>query len=187
MVLTKSLANKYFGNENPVGQTLSLDNQYEMKVTGIIDDIPHNSSYEFKGGFTFEFLEELGRWSENWGSNSIYTYVELQPNSNLEEVDNKLTGMLRAREDESTTDYMVAPLTRMHLYSYWGYGKPAGAIQYVYIFSVIALFVLLIACINFMNLSTARSSNRAKEIGMRKVVGAKRINLIKQFYCSLDY
>ena len=182
IILTKEMAEKYFGNENPVGQTLSLNNQYEMIVTGIIEDIPHNTSYKFKGGFPFIFLEELGRWSENWGNNSIYTYVELLPNSKLEEVDIKLTGMLRARDDESTTDYMVAPLTRMHLYSYWGYGKPAGAIQYVYIFSVIALFVLLIACINFMNLSTARSSNRAKEIGMRKVVGAKRSNLIKQFF-----
>lgn len=182
IVLTKEMAEKYFGDENPVGQTLSLNNQYEMKVTGIIEDLPHNTSFTFKGGFPFIFLKELGRWGENWGSNSIFTFVELQPNSNLVEVDSKLTAMLRAREDDSTTDYMVAPLTRMHLYAYWGYGKPAGAIQYVYIFSIIALFVLLIACINFMNLSTARSANRAKEIGMRKVVGAKRSNLIKQFF-----
>lgn len=182
IVLNEDLAEKYFGNINPVGQTLSMDNKYEFKVVGVIKKFPPNTSFQFKGAIPFDFLKEVEIYSDSWGNNSISTFVQLNPSSDLNAVGQKMTDLLVKNNPETRTIFNVAPITGLHLYSYWGYGKPDGAIQYVYIFSVIALFILLIACINFMNLSTARSSNRAKEIGMRKVVGAKRINLIYQFF-----
>lgn len=182
IILDEELAEKYFGNENPIGKTLTLNNKFDFRVTGVFKKLPNNTSFSFQGAFQFEFLKELDRWSEHWGSNSIFTFVKLTPNSNLDLVNQKLTKLVKDHNEDSTTDFMVAPVTGLHLYSYWGYGKPAGAIQYVYIFTVIAFFVLIIACINFMNLATARSSSRAKEIGMRKVVGAVRGNLITQFF-----
>jgi len=100
----------------------------------------------------------------------------------MDQVNAKISGFIKAKVPDSATELVLKPLTRIHLHSYWGYEKDVGAIQYVYMFSIIALFVLLIACINFMNLSTARSSNRAKEVGMRKVVGALKSHLIRQFY-----
>ncbi|OGU54592.1 MAG: hypothetical protein A2V66_02380 [Ignavibacteria bacterium RBG_13_36_8] len=182
IIINNEIAEKYFGDENPIGKTVTINNQYDFTVTGVFKKLPHNVSYTFEIGFPFEFLKEIGSWSESWGNNSITTFVELAPNSDRKAVDNKLTGLLREYQPDSETDYMVAPLTEMHLYSYFGYGHPVGDIQYVYIFSVIAVFILLIACINFMNLATARSSKRAREIGMRKVVGAVRTNLMKQFF-----
>ncbi|MCB0748664.1 MAG: FtsX-like permease family protein, partial [Ignavibacteriae bacterium] len=112
----------------------------------------------------------------------IITFVKLQHGADLTKVNKKITELVSKNNEDSQTQYMLAPITGLHLFSYFGFGKPDGAIQYVYIFSGIALFVLLIACINFMNLSTARSANRSKEIGMRKVVGANRKNLINQFF-----
>lgn len=183
IVMTKEMCQKYFGSEeDPIGKIVTINNKYDFKVTGVIEEIPPNASYKFKAAFPFKLLEEFGRWSESWGNNSIFTFVQLTPDADLAAVNEKMTNMLRQNEPDSKTDYMVAPLVGLHLFSYFGYGKPDGAIQYIYIFSAIAIFVLLIACINFMNLSTARSANRAKEIGMRKVVGANRVTLIYQFF-----
>ncbi|MFC2084223.1 ABC transporter permease [Bacteroidota bacterium] len=182
IIINEEIAEKYFGETDPIGKVVSINNEYDFRVTGVFKKMPHNTTYNFEIGFQFEFLKEFGRWNEGWGSNSIYTFVQLFPGSNISSVNEKMTNLLRLNEPESTTDYLLAPITGLHLYSYWGYGKPTGAIQYVYIFSIIAIFVLIIACINFMNLATAKSSNRAKEIGMRKVVGARRLNLINQFF-----
>lgn len=182
IVMTEEFAKKYFGNEDALGKVLTVNNKYDFKVTGIIEKIPLNASFRFQAAFNFEFLKEIGRWSESWGSNSIFTFVQLAQGADLNTVNKKITELVSKNNDDSETQYMLAPITDLHLFSYFGFGKPDGAIQYVYIFSGIALFVLLIACINFMNLSTARSANRSKEIGMRKVVGANRKNLINQFF-----
>lgn len=182
IVMTQEMAEKYFGDEDPLGKVITINNKYDFKVTGVINKIPLNASFRFQAAFQFEFLEEFGRWSKSWDSNSIFTFVELTSGADISTINKKMTDMLRQNEPDSNTDYMLAPVTGLHLFSYFGYGKPNGAIQYIYIFSGIALFVLLIACINFMNLSTARSANRSKEIGMRKVVGANRSNLIYQFF-----
>ena len=182
MVITRETAEKYFGNEDPVGKVINLNKEFDFTVSAVCEKPPHNSSIQFDVVLPFEFLREIGRWNENWGSNSITTYLELQPNVSTVDVDKKLTGILRQNSDKSTNVYMVAPLKDLHLYSYFGYGEPNQDIQYVYIFSIIALFVLLIACINFMNLATAKSANRAKEIGLRKVTGANRFGLVKQFF-----
>ncbi len=182
IVLTKELAQKYFDTDNPIGQSISVNNQYEFTVKGIVDEVPKNSWIQFDALVPFDFLKEINQYNDNWGSNSITTFVQLNEDADLVKVDTLMTNIARQNNPNSNTDFLVAPMKRLHLYSYFGYGHSPGNIQYVYIFSILAIFVLLIACINFMNLSTARSVNRSNEIGVRKVVGAFRKNLITQFF-----
>lgn len=182
LVISEDIAKKYFGDENPLGKVISINNQYEFTVKGVMRNVPHNSYLQFDILIPYEFLEKTGRTSDHFDSNSILTVVQIQKNASLQQVNEKILGFIRTRVPDSKTDLELMPYTRIYLHAYSGYGKDAGAIQYVYIFSIIALFVLLIACINFMNLSTARSANRAKEVGLRKVVGALKHHLIRQFY-----
>jgi putative ABC transport system permease protein len=180
LVLTEEIASKYFGDENPVGRVLEVDQEHQFTVSGVLDKIPENTILQFEILLPWSFLQTNHLYEENWGSNSIQTYVKLQKGAVDSIVSRKITQVTGTYKEENTIDYMVAPFSRIHLYSYFGYGKSPGSILYVYIFSAIAFFVLLIACINFMNLSTARSSIRAKEIGLRKVNGASRPILIRQ-------
>lgn len=182
IVLTEETAKKYFGDEDPIGKVLNLNNEFDFTVAAVVEKPPHNSSISFEAIIPFEFLREIGRYSDHWGANSIVTYLEIQPNVAIEPINEKLTEILHEKNEGSITNYMLAPFEDVHLYSYFGYGNPTRDIEYVYIFSIIALFVLLIACINFMNLSTAKSASRAKEIGLRKVTGANRFGLIQQFF-----
>ncbi|MCD6598550.1 MAG: ABC transporter permease [Bacteroidales bacterium] len=182
IVLTKELAQKYFDTDNPIGKSISVNNQYEFTVKGVIDKVPKNSWIQFDAIMPFDFLKEIKQYNDHWGSNSITTFVELNNEADLVKIDTMLTNIAREHNPESTTDFLVAPMKRLHLFSYFGYGHAPGNVQYVYIFSILAIFVLLIACINFMNLSTARSVNRSNEIGVRKVVGAFRKNIITQFF-----
>ncbi len=181
-VLTEETAEKYFGDENPIGKSLSVNNQFEFTVTAVLKSIPKNSINQFDILVPYDYLKEIGQYNDHWGSNSIRTYIKLYENAVLDSVDSKLTATVKKHNEETTTDFMAAPFTRIHLHQYWGYGHDPGAIVFVYIFSAIAIFVLLIACINFMNLSTARSSTRAREIGLRKVSGASRRSVIIQFF-----
>jgi putative ABC transport system permease protein len=182
LVINEDIAEKYFGKEDPLGKVITINNTHEFTVDGIIQNVPHNSILQFEVLIPYAFLEKIGRTNLEFGSNSIGTYVQLSPNATMDQVNTKISGFIKEKVPDSVTELILKPFTRIHLHSYWGYEKDAGAIQYVYMFSIIALFVLLIACINFMNLSTARSSNRAKEVGMRKVVGALKSHLIRQFY-----
>ncbi len=182
LVLSEEIAEKYFGEEDPLGKIISINKQDDFTVTGIMKNVPHNSYLQFDIIIPYELLRKTGKTNEHFGGNSIQTFVELQENLPVEQANEKIFGFIRTRVPESRTDLVLMPYARIHLHSYWGYEKDPGAIQYVYIFSIIALFVLLIACINFMNLSTARSANRAKEVGLRKVVGALKGHLIRQFY-----
>ncbi len=182
LVITEELAAKYFGSENPIGQTVTLNSKTDYTVTGVIQKVPSNSHLQFDYVRPFELLGAGGRDLNNWGDVSYYTYVQLQRGSSIDNVNDKLKTMLE-REDPAHNLYYLQPLTRIHLHSKFNFDIGAhGNIMYVYIFSAAALFVLLIACINFMNLATARSGMRAKEIGMRKVIGAKKGDIIKQFY-----
>ena len=180
-VLTEETAKKYFGEEDPIGKFLNVNNQYEFTVTGIIEDPPGNSILDFDILIPFEYLKETDWYSDHWGSNSIRTFLLLHEHAIIDSVNSKLTRIYKQHLEGGTTDFMVASFPEIHLHQYWGYNESPGAIVYVYIFSVIAIFVLLIACINFMNLTTACSANRTREIGLRKVAGAFRKNIIGQF------
>ena len=181
LVITEKMAEKYFGTENPIGQVVTVNNKYDFTITGVLKNIPLNSSLLFDGLLPIEFLRETGHYGDRWTYNSILTFVQLAKGASAALVEQLMNQVERTHVDDSITDFKLLSLSRLHLYSYFGFGKSVGAIQYLYIFVGIALFVLLIACMNFMNLSTARAGKRAKEIGLRKVVGAERRHMMVQF------
>ena len=181
MVITEELSTKYFGDEDPVGRSIQVNQDLIFTVSAVIEDPPSNSILGFKVLFPWNYLTPEQRNNDSWGSNSIMTCVKLQEGAVDTVVNRKITEVTDIYKEGNTIDFMVAPFHRIHLHSYFGFGRSPGAILYVYIFGAIAFFVLLIACINFMNLSTARSSIRAKEIGLRKVNGASRMHLIRQY------
>ena len=190
VVITEEMAQKYFGSDDPIGSTMRVEAQgqaADLKVTGVIEPLPHNSHFhaDFLASFkTYEAIvgdEEM----QSWVSNNYATYLLLEENydSNvLKEQLNPFIDRHMGEEMSQQTQLVLQPLTDIHLHSHLDSEIESNSdITYVYLFSVIAFFVLMIAVINFMNLSTARSSHRAKEVGLRKVVGANRSQLIKQF------
>ncbi|MDH4270942.1 MAG: ABC transporter permease [Candidatus Aminicenantes bacterium] len=188
VVLTETTAKKYFGDEDPLGKVLTVNNEFDLKVTGIARDVPLNSTIRFDMLFPYELLKSRGRTSEDFGTNSIWTYVELRPGASVAAVNDKIRGFIKQRVPQTVTELELFAYTRIHLHQHFGYDPAAVSVRYVYIFSLIAAFVLLIACINFMNLATARSAGRAKEVGLRKVVGALKRHLIVRFYSeSITY
>jgi ABC-type antimicrobial peptide transport system permease subunit len=188
MVITDQMATKYFGNEDPVGKVIKVNSEHSFKVTGVIKETPANSSFRFDFCIPFEYIKKFGFTVDKYGWNTYYCYVELAPGSDYKVVNEKIRNYIilkSANSDDpaddhsnSVIDLFLFPLTKIHLYSVDGIG---GDIKYVYIFSVIALFILVIACINFMNLSTARAARRSREIGLRKTAGAGRQQIIIQF------
>ena len=182
VVLTKTLAEKYFGKDDPLGQSLTIENNLEVKVTGIINDLPNNSIFSYTAIFPYSLQPALKvPISQNWGSNSIFTYVVLEKGADIISVNKKLTDVVLEFNPQTTTKFVVFPLLDIHLHGQFGFTETKGAVKTVYIFSLIGIFVLLIACINFINLSTAKASVRAKEIGIKKAAGAGRINIFSQF------
>lgn len=182
LVISEEIAEKYFGEEDPIGKVFSINNKYDMKVTGVMKNVPNNSYLQFDMVLPYALLEKVGTVNDSMEMNSILTFVQLQKGASLQEVNEKIRGFIKKHVPDSVTELELALHSRIHLHQYFGYGRDMGQIKYVYIFSLIAFFVLLIACINFMNLSTARSANRAKEVGVRKVVGALKRHIIRQFY-----
>ncbi len=186
IVITKNIANKYFGTDDPIGKTIVYNNTYNLSVTGIIENIPHNSHLKLDFFIPMKIYKDIctnsGLIFDEWNTYGYYTFLLLQKNIQFKTVNKKISRYLDKRSDDNTTALFLQPLTKIHLYSDLTADiRGRGDIKYVYIFSIIALFVLIIACVNFMNLATARSSMRTKEVGMRKVVGAHRGNLITQF------
>ena len=187
LVITKDVAKKYFGNSDPVGKTIAINNKYPFTVTGVIENIPHNTNLKFDILISFDFMKTIGLYSDVWEANEIYTWVQLNNNANVSAVDKKITQIREqhVREQKSGGSFItfnLMPLKKIRLYARFGYEKTVGTIQSIYIFSFIAVFILIIACINYINLSTARAVKRYKEIGLRKVVGAERKNIVGQFY-----
>jgi len=185
LILTEEMAEKYFGSEDPLGQTLSIDNRHDYKITGVLKNIPHNShmKFDFLASMATEEAENP-RYGKLWAW-SCYTYLLLPRDYSPSELEKKFPDfILRNRNEQAAKawTFYLQPLTKIHLHSNLGYEiEPNSDIKHIYIFSGIGFFILLIACINFMNLATARSSNRAKEVGVRKVLGADRSQLAKQF------
>jgi len=179
MVITARLAHKLFGQRESLGQFVTVNNRTDFEVTGIIENLPLNSSLRFDCVFPYDLLTQ-GRTDNNWTESSTWTYVRLQDPSSEDSFNQKIAAIVSQRDPGNSAQIRLQPLTRIHLYPE-GKGK-GGPVVYIYIFSVMAVFVLLIACINFINLSTAKSANRAREVGLRKVVGAGRSNLVRQFF-----
>ncbi len=184
LVLTRDAATKYFGSEDPLGKVLIVNNQYNFAVTGVIENIPHNSHLQYELLAPFLFAGELGSSMNDWNTNWCYTYVLFYRDVPVDAVAKKVINII-GQHAKSATEVSLQPVTDIHLYSAGKYAADIGGlgdIEYVRIFSGIALFILLIACANFMNLATARSERRAKEVGLRKVIGANRYHLILQFF-----
>lgn len=181
IVLTEKLASKYFGDINPVGKTLTLENKYQFMVTGVMKDLPRNSMFTFEAVIPYSYLKEIGAISDSWGNNSILTFVLLEKGVDIEALNKKLTDVVLEYLPQTTTKYLLFPLLDIHLHSQFGYEISRGPVIAVLIFALIAVFVLLIACINFINLSTAKASGRTKEIGIKKITGANQKTMIIQF------
>ncbi|MFC2089721.1 ABC transporter permease [Bacteroidota bacterium] len=181
VVISEEIAEKYFGNTNVIGKSLQVDSDKIFTITGVTEKPPKNTIIAADIIFSWDYWRSNLYYSDNWGSNTILTFVKLQPGVEDSIVGNKITEVTGIHKEGNTITFEVNPIRRIHLHSYFGYDRSPGAILYIYIFSAVALFVLIIACINFMNMSTARSSLRAKEIGLRKVNGASRKSLISQY------
>jgi putative ABC transport system permease protein len=197
VVITRTAALKYFGEENPIGKTLTMNNRMDYRITGLAENVPSNTHFHTDFFASLETIPDSK--SPNWFSNPYHTYIVLKEGTSPEELQAKLPGIVtkyvgpqaqkimgitleQFQASGNTFGYFLQPITSIHLYSDLEYElEPNGSVTYVYIFSVIAFFILVIACINFMNLATARSANRAKEVGVRKVLGSNRSRLVKQF------
>ncbi|MDZ4716718.1 MAG: FtsX-like permease family protein [Cytophagales bacterium] len=187
IVISESMAKILFGDEDPLNQTVRVDDAHELKVTGVLRDIPKNSSLQFDCLMTWEHKRKTEDWVKesiaNWGNYSFQVYVELNDPSKEEVVESAIEDLLtRKGETDIKREFYLHPLLRWRLHSNFENGKEAGGmVDYVNMFTIIALFILVIACINFMNLATARSERRAREVGIRKSVGSRRHELVFQF------
>jgi ABC-type antimicrobial peptide transport system permease subunit len=185
LVITEEMAKKYFENENPIGKTISIDNRIDFIVAGVMENMPSNSHLNLNFLVPFETIKEFGHGYEitGWNSWAYTTYVLLEDQTDYRELSHKMSNIVQKYQDEAIVSLSLQPVTDIHLRSgrMWGIGG-TGDIKYVYIFAIISGFILLLACINFMNLATARAGNRAKEVGLRKAIGAYRKEIILQFY-----
>ncbi len=194
IVLTQSLANKYFGTINPIGQVMNLGNLIDCKVTAVIKDIPSNSHLKFEGLVSmvsygqiigegmFHDLSTIHFWALR-----LFTYIKIKENSTIESIHEKFPAFHDkhiadiSKRLNGTYNLLTTRLDKIHLYTNLNWDLPTGNYKTIYVFAVIALIILLIACINYMNLATARSTHKAKEVGIRKVMGAHRIKLARLF------
>jgi len=185
IVITERMGKKYFGDKNPIGEIITLMGSEPFKVTGIIKDIPENSHIQFDCMIPVSNIARFNHQDfASWGQTFFYTYIQTAPNISLENLNNKISGFLEKYIPNNSTKLFLQPLKDVHLRSDYesdldNYRQ--GNIQYVYIFLCAAFCILLVACINYTNLSTAKSFNRLKEVGMRKVIGSSRKSLVFQF------
>lgn len=193
IMIAESVAKALFGNENPMDKIIKLDNRHDVKVTGVYEDLPYNTEFR---DLTFIAPWDLyvatqgwvqeARDKEQWNNNSWQLLAQLRPNSTFEGVNERIRDIKMRHTPEARflkpQNYLL-PMSKWHLYGTWDdRGQPDARIRYVWLFAIIGVFVLLLASINFMNLSTARSEKRAKEVGIRKAIGSLRAQLINQFF-----
>lgn len=187
IVITESTAKALFGDDDPINKVVRLDNEYDLKVSGILKDVPGNSTFQFDFLMPWRFREQNNKWvrdnTTNWGNYSFQVFAELNDSKNHTDVEASVKMMLQEHgETDTKPEYFLYPMERWRLFSNFDNGVETGGMNdYVQMFTIIAIFIIIIACINFMNLATARSERRAREVGVRKSIGSKRIELILQF------
>jgi len=182
VVLTEKMANKMFGSTDVIDKIITIDDK-PFKISGILKNPPINSTFEFEYLLSWLYLTTVGQDNQFWGDNSVSTYVQLAPTATEAAMDERIKDVtIKHTNGDLKIEVFLHPMSKWHLYSKFEDGKiTGGRIEIVRLLGFIAAFILLIACINFMNLSTARSEKRAKEVGIRKVVGAMKQSLISQF------
>jgi putative ABC transport system permease protein len=184
IVLSEKMAIKFFGSTDILGKTLKVDNKEDYVISAIFKDLPENVSIKFDWLISFKIFEEQNKWLRPWGSNSIITYAEIEPTADIVSINKQLFDIVKRKNPGSTiAKMMLYPFNRIRLYNSFDNNgnEKEGLIKNIHLFSLIAWIILIIACINFMNLATARSEKRAKEVGIRKVLGAAKLKLIYQF------
>jgi len=194
IMLSASAAKSVFGDEEPINKTIKFDRNFDLKVTGVYEDLPDNTSFrEIKIMMPWDLWLILNPWTktldEPWGSNYSQTFAQIADNADMEKVSAKIknTKLNNVNKEEAKYEWVVFlhPMSKWNLYGEFKNGvNKGGNIQYVWLFGIIGIFVLMLACINFMNLTTARSEKRAKEVGIRKTVGSDRWQLIRQFFAE---
>jgi putative ABC transport system permease protein len=183
IVITEKLSKKLFGNTDAMGKTVLLDSKYNFTVSGVIRDLPNNTQFDFEYLLPWSYMSTIHQDDSSWNNNSTHNFVLLKPNENIAAVNAAVRKVIiKHSGPNSTTEIFLYPVNRLHLYANFVNGvESGGKIESVKVFLVIAAFILLIACINFMNMSTARSEKRAREVGIRKVAGALKNSLVFQF------
>jgi len=187
IVITEETARIFFGEEDPINKIIRVDDKGDLKVSGVLKDVPGNSTFEFDFLLPRKYWRSINPWvienEDNWGNYSFQVFVELSDPVHFDAVNKSIQSMLVEHgETDLKPELFLYPMARWRLYSSFENGQEKGGmIDFVQMFSLIAVFILLIACINFMNLATARSERRAREVGIRKSIGSKRSDLIFQF------
>lgn len=181
LIISEKIAEKYFGGDDPVGKILTFDNERDHAVTGVFKNWPSYSTVSFDFLAPIALMKEMigPDYLDTWTNCSFMTYVQLRPDADFQQVNEKISGRITQALPEVDVKPYLFPITKMRLYSIFGGG---GRIETVRMFALIALLILAIACINFMNLTTARSSMRAREVALRKVAGAGRMEIARQFF-----
>ncbi|HEX5152681.1 MAG TPA: ABC transporter permease [Parafilimonas sp.] len=186
IVLTEDAATAFFGHADPINKVLTVNNDKSVKVTAIVKHPPGNSTFQFDWIMPFNYNDPDTKASMNeWINSSWNVFIQTAPNADTALLNKSITKIKRSHGNDEISSYFAFPMSRWHLYSDFENGKNTGGmIEYVRLFSIIAVIILLIACINFMNLSTARSEKRAKEVGIRKTLGSNKKQLVSQFFCE---
>src|SRR5262245_9341083 len=182
IAISERMAKKLFGNDDPLGKLVDVDETHRFTVTGLLADVPRNSTLQFDFVLPFDLFVKENPWTQHWQSGGTQTMVTLKPGASLENANAKIAGLNRKNCKDCTTSAFLFPYTQQRLYSEFENGKNVGGrVEQLRLFSGVAIIVLIMACINFMNLATAQSATRGREIGVRKVIGARRHGLIAYF------
>jgi hypothetical protein len=183
LVISERMALKFFGTSDVVGKTLKMDNDKLFTVTGVMQNPQNNSSFQREWFARYDLLVNKYDWLQRWDAKAAPTLVELYPDANINLINKNLTTLLKTRSQSEHSDVFLFAMSEWYVYNHFtnGVQDGQGRIKYVKIFSIVACIILVVACINFMNLATARSEKRAKEVGVRKTLGAGRRILITQF------